>query len=96
MKNRASSALGGGKKSKKSKKNMRHVHEMHIRHAANGGYIAKHDIKNDQGGMDNEEHAIPDLQTLQAHVGDHMDQSQMPAPGAAAAPGGDMPLRGGM
>jgi hypothetical protein len=73
--NRARVHLGGMKKSaaKKGGKK-RTVHKMHIRRTANGGYIAEHEFKGEPGEppIENEEHHIPDLDTLQAHVGEHM------------------------
>jgi hypothetical protein len=93
---RISSAMGG-KKSKpkpktKNKKTGKHVHEMHIRHAASGGYIAKHHFKPQAGsGMpeEPEEHAIPDMNALTQHVQDNMQpapqpQQQQPQSGMSA------------
>lgn len=88
-KDRVGSAMGGGKKSKSKpskKKGGKHVHEMHIRHAHNGGYIVKHNFKPQPGaggGMpqEPEEHQVPDMDTLQQHVGDNMQpQMQQPQP----------------
>ena len=87
---RAKAAMGGGGKKSSSKKSKKHkVHKMHIRHAANGGYIAEHEAPPSQdpdAAMEpSEEHALPDMQSLQAHIADHMAQPGQPAP---AAPGG--------
>lgn len=83
MRDRAGSAMSGKKKSKsKGKKGGKHVHEMHIRHAASGGYIAKHHFKPGGGGapQEPEEHAIPDMDALQQHVGDNMQPQAQPQP----------------
>lgn len=84
MRDRVSSAMGGKKKSKsksKHKKGGKHVHEMNIRHAASGGYIAKHHFKPQAGsGMpeEPEEHAIPDMNALTQHVQDNMQPQAQP------------------
>lgn len=78
-KDRVGSAMGGSKsksKGSKGKKGGKHVHEMHIRHAANGGYIARHDFKQQPGAQQQpqepEEHALPDMNSLSQHVQDNM------------------------
>lgn len=84
MRDRAGSAMGGSKKKSKSKKKKggKHVHEMHIRHAASGGYIAKHHFKPQPGGSgmpeEPEEHAIPDMNALTQHVQDNMQPQPQP------------------
>ena len=97
---RVGSAMGGKKKSKskskpksKAKKGGKPVHEMHIRHAKSGGFIVKHHFKpqpTQQGGgggmpQEPEEHAVPDMDALQQHVGDNMQpqaQGAQPQPQA--------------
>ena len=108
---RAAASMGGSKAKKKPAKKKsaskkpsagkpagRKPTEMHIRHAANGGYIVKHDLKGPAGQMDSEEHQLPDIDSLQSHVGDNMSQDEE-NPGAMQPPTGmaaNMPLRGGM
>jgi len=95
---RAKSAMSGGKKSgkkKDSKKSGKKVKEMHIRHAANGGYVIKHDMAHDAGEMpgpdEDQPHVAGDMDQLLSHVQDHMQppqesepQSPAPQPGASA------------
>jgi hypothetical protein len=91
-KDRAAHAMGGGKKpSKKSKKSKKSkVHKMHIRRTANGGYLAEHHSMPDEMGQTApmEEHSLPDIQSLQDHVGEHMGPQQEGEPRSkqAAAP----------
>lgn len=102
---RVAEALGGSKKpakkskSKKShKKSHKKVKEMHIRHAANGGYIVKHDFANKPGDAEMaepEEHQVGDLDQLHDHLDEHMQQpgeeeAQAPPapPAGGAGPGG--------
>ena len=102
---RAKSHMGGGKKSSKSggskKGGHKKVHTMHIRHANNGGYIATHDFESPAGGgggpmPKSEDHILPDMEALQAHVGDHMAQEQEPqGPPPGAAPAGMGSMAGG-
>jgi hypothetical protein len=92
-KERVKSTMGGSKKAKKkSKGKKKSVKEMHIRHAANGGYIVKHDLEKDSGGMpqEAEEHQVGDMNELQDHVADHMAEQPQAAQAqpAAAAPVG--------
>lgn len=89
MAKRGESAISGKKSS--HKKSSKHVHEMRIRHTANGGYIAAHHPKpGAEGPPDPEEHGVPDLASLQEHVGQHMapegDMGQ-PAPPSGGMPG---------
>jgi hypothetical protein len=91
---RVSEVLGGKKPSKKSdkkpakKKGGKKTKGMHVRKADSGGYIAKHDSGPD--GQPGEEHALPDMAALQAHMNDRMEgpeepaSSGMPVPAAAA------------
>lgn len=72
---------GSEKKEKESKK--KQVKGMHIRRATSGGFIAKHDMdKTAEPGMDQEEHALPDMGAVQQHISDHMG-------GEMGAEGGD-------
>jgi hypothetical protein len=77
------------KKAKSKRKGGRHVHEMRIRHAANGGYIVRHEFRPRPGeiAQEPEEHAVPDLAALQDHVGEHMETP----PPQAQGPGGMQP-----
>lgn len=72
----------GGKKKKE------HVHGVHVRRAAGGGYIARHEMADEEGnpsGNAAPEHVINDPEALQAHMQEHM--GDQPAAGAAPAPG---------
>jgi|SRR5580693_8034238 hypothetical protein len=96
MAERVKSAMGGAKKHPKTPKSKKKskVHEMHIRHAANGGYIVKHDMEKsnaDMPGDNSEEHQIGDMAELQQHVGDNMQQPGQEAAAAAPAPAAAMP-----
>jgi hypothetical protein len=92
--NRAKVHLGGPKKATKKTGKKRTVHKMHIRRTANGGYIAEHEFKSEPGAtpVENEEHHVPDLNTLQAHVGEYMaspreEEEETKETPPAAAPG---------
>lgn len=91
---RGESAMGGKKsKAHKAKSTTKKPHEMHIRRSANGGYISKHIHKQPAGAAEMpepEEHTIPDISSLQQHVGDHM----APEEGAGGAPAGGAPAGG--
>jgi hypothetical protein len=99
IKKRGESVMGGSKKPKKKKSKKKPVHEMRIRHAANGGYIAKHSFKSRPGQApeEDEEHAIPDVNSLQEHVGDHMatppPAAPVPSPSGAGGPGNMMDMQ---
>jgi hypothetical protein len=73
-------ALGG--KGKKL-----HSHEMHIRHADNGGYIARHELRDKHGNppTDGQKSSLemqhPDMAALQAAVAQHMQQGAQGQPG---------------
>lgn len=80
---RAKAVMSGGKKKSKKKSKSKggkhHVHKMHIRHAANGGYIVEHEALPSTDGSPqgpNPEHALPDMESLQAHVGENMQPPQ--------------------
>ena len=76
-------ALSKGKKGGKSK-----VASIHVRRAASGGFIARHEMEQGKGedagtGGAAEEHIMPDMPSLQAHMASAMgDQpAAMPPPG---------------
>jgi hypothetical protein len=66
-----------------------HAHEMHIRHADNGGYIARHELRDKNGNppADGQKSSIetqhPDMAALQAMIQEHMQQNAQGQPGAA-------------
>lgn len=69
---RVSEVMGGRKKkSKKSKKGGKKTKGMYIRRATSGGYIAKHDAPEGQAVGD--EHVLPDMDALKAHLDDHLE-----------------------
>lgn len=84
---RTKSAMGG--KSKSGGK----PHSIHVRRGKSGGFIATHHHKAEEGGMapEPEDHVIPDLDGLQAHMASNMgDQPPAPPatpPIAAGSPG---------
>lgn len=88
---RAKSAMGGGHKSSG------HPHSIHARRAHSGGFIATHHHKAGADGSmpEPEEHVLPDMESLQAHMAQNMgDQPPAPAPqppDAAGAPAGAQP-----
>lgn len=69
-----------------------HTHRMHIRKAANGGYIAQHEMADADGNPPSDgqrgdmEYALPDKAALLAHVDEHMGDSQEPAEPADEGP----------
>jgi hypothetical protein len=89
---RAKAAMGSKKSGKKSGKK---PHSLHIKRGKSGGFIVTHHHKPSDDGSptDDEDHVIPDLDSLHNHVDDTMgDQEPAPAPSpdmsqaAAAAP----------
>lgn len=71
-----SSKKKSSKKSKKGAKKGKAPHRMHVRGAANGGYIVEHEFKAPKPGsmeqaQENEEHQIPDLESLKDHIAEH-------------------------
>jgi hypothetical protein len=73
---------------KPAKKKGKKVKGMHVRKATSGGFIVKHDMSTDKAEpmQEQEEHAIPDMAALHAHMADHMGEEEAGAePGAAAA-----------
>ena len=92
---RARAAMGGSKKSSSKSKSKHHkVHKMHISHAANGGYIAEHEMSDPSEGSgpggsgmpDMEQHIVPQGGLAQ-HVAENMQDAPPPA-AAGGAPGG--------
>ena len=70
-----------------------HTHEMHIRRGTKGGYIAKHDLRDNNGRMPQDgqmsdaEYPLADHAAMMAHIGEHMapmqDEEEAPeTPGA--------------
>lgn len=74
---RAKSALGGHAHKGKP-------HSIHVRRGKSGGFIATHHHKAEEGGMtpEPEDHVVPDLNSLQAHMASNMGD-QPPAPPSA-------------
>ena len=74
---------------KPAKKAGKKVKGMHVRRATSGGFIVKHDMDNSAGAGapqgEPEEHAIPDMASLQSHMQDHMGDEEAPSAGAPAA-----------
>jgi hypothetical protein len=101
MADRAKSVMGGKKSKSKSKakKSGKHPHSVHVRRGKSGGFIAEHHFKNgpEEEMQEPEEHVLPDMASLQAHMSDHMgDQPDQPAPipdpnAAPAAPAAAVP-----
>lgn len=94
-KKRGESVMSGSKpkpKTKKKKAGKKPVHEMNIRHAANGGFIAKHSFKPspEDAAPQDEEHAIPDMDALHQHMDDHMSMPPPAAPPVSPSPGAAM------
>ena len=81
---RGKSGMGGGKKS--SKKSGKKPHSIHVRRGKSGGFIAEHHFKSsspEEMAPETEEHVLPDVQALQAHMADHMgDQPDQQAESA--------------
>lgn len=72
---RTKSAMGGKSSGK--------AHSIHVRRGKSGGFIAHHHHAPDADGMTPppDEHVIPDIGALQAHMQDQMgDQPPAPAP----------------
>lgn len=78
---RAKSAMGGKKSGSKP-------HSIHVRRGKSGGFIAHHHHMPDDDGMTPppEEHVIPDMDSLNAHMAQNMgDQPPAPPPTPPAA-----------
>jgi hypothetical protein len=69
-----------------------HTHEFNIRHADNGGYITRHELRDKNGNhpADGQKSAMemqhPDMAALQEAVAQHMQQN---AQGQPMPPGGE-------
>lgn len=90
--------MGGGGKKKSGSKSSSHAHSMHVKRGHRGGFIAVHHSgPEDPGGAD-QEHPLPDMAALQAHMQDSMgDQppAEPPASMAQAGPPAGGPGPGG-
>lgn len=91
--------MGGGKK--KSSSSKKHAHEMHIKRAHSGGFIVHHHPVpgSPEEAGEPESHVLPDIASLQAHVGDNMGDQPPAAPPASMAQAGPPaagPAGGGM
>ena len=77
--------LGGEKKGKKKK-----VHGFKTKKLKSGGHLIQHYDENDQP-IAGEEHAVPDMAGLHAHMDEHMAEGAPEAaePMAAPMPGGN-------
>ena len=86
---RGKSAMGGGGHKSASKSHSK-PHAIHIHRGHSGGFIAQHHFKPGTDGQmpEPEDHVIPDMPGLQAHIADNMgDQGPAPAaPAPAPAP----------
>lgn len=98
---RIKSAMAGNKKSGKRTKSAKKSsgkkpHEVHIRHSENGGYLIRHSFKNQPGEMptDDKEYHANDMNELQNHLQEHLDNS--PEGGGEEEPQGGAPAPGGM
>lgn len=91
---RAKAAMGGSekkskKKSKKSKAPKHKIKHMNIRPLTSGGFLAEHNHQANANGEvpPMEEHSLPDVASLQDHVGEHFgpqeEEPQPPAGGGA-------------
>src|SRR5271170_1775267 len=71
-------ALGKEDGGKKKGEGKRHVREMHLRRAANGGYIARHDMEPGEDGEmpQSEDHILPDMAAVHDHMDEHMGDGQ--------------------
>lgn len=97
MSDRSKSGMGGSKSKSKSKsKSSDKPHEIHVRRAHGGGFIAKHHKKHKPGEdmEEPQEHVIPDMDQLQAHLQDNLGD-QPPAGMPAADPSQAMPPQQG-
>src|SRR5258708_596253 len=89
---RVKEVLGGKSSKKKSKK--KKLKSMRVSHADNGGYIAQHEPAPEEGASagaaapQQEQHIIPDMDALKAHMEDHMSQ---PGQGDGGGDGGGQP-----
>jgi hypothetical protein len=78
-----------------SKGSKLHTHQMHIRRGTKGGYIAKHDLADDDGNPPQDgqsstaEYPLGSHQAMMEHVAENMppsaDDEQPPAPQGGTA-----------
>lgn len=89
-KSRASDVLGGAGHKEGKKKHK--VHAIHSRRAKSGGYIAEHHFQPEEpteaGGPTPptplpEEHVVPNMEALQAHMAQHLPEQEPEEPAAA-------------
>ena len=72
-----------------SKGSKLHTHEAHIRRTANGKYIVRHDLADENGQPPTDgqsptaEHSLNNMAELQAHIGQAMPEEQQEEPPAA-------------
>ena len=89
---RSKAVLGGKGKSKS--KSGKHPHHLTIRHGKSGGHVVTHHFDPDADGMSqpDEEHILPDKQSLLDHISQNVPDNPAPAPtpdpNAAAAQAG--------
>jgi hypothetical protein len=82
----AAFGYGAAKKALASQGSNLHTHEMHIRHADNGGYIVKHDLKDKNGNPPSDgqrstmETQHPDADSLHQAIDQHMQQDAQGQP----------------
>jgi hypothetical protein len=78
---RAKSALSGKGKSK-SKSSGKKPHRLTIRHGKSGGHVVTHHFEPDESGMaqPDEEHVLPDQQSMLQHVADNTDNNPISQP----------------
>lgn len=92
---RAKAVLGGKSKKSKTSKGKK-PHEIHIRRGKSGGFIVRHSFKPEPGAQgvmpEDEEHVLPDVDSLQQHVGEAMaDQPDQATPPPPPSPTGAAP-----
>jgi hypothetical protein len=95
----ASAGLSGAPK-KKEKKGKKKVRSMRVKPAANGGYVAEHEMEHEPGEMggENPTHVIPEG-GMDAHMAQHMPSPAGGAPeeeagGEGGGEGGAAPAAG--
>jgi hypothetical protein len=80
-----------GREDGEDREKKHHVHGMHIRRAHNGGFIARHELADEDGnpaeGQATQEHILPDMDSAHAALDQHM--GDQPAAGAAGEPQGE-------
>lgn len=82
----ASAGLSGAPKKKAAKKGKKKVRSMRVKPAANGGYVAEHEMEHEPGEMssgENPTHVVPEG-GMDAHMQEHMPSPAGGAPEAGA------------